>query len=677
MGKNTRKELLLKIEKLQSQLKETKDTLDAIRNGQVDAIVVGTPGNEQIYTLKGADYTYRILMENMSEGAFIMNADGIILYCNRCFGRILKRPLEKLMGTSFPQFILKEDQTKYNQLIKQAHKNHAKGELTLIAEDSTKLLVNLSINSLQMDDALIFCVVVSDLTEKKLYERLIASEKLIRSIFEQVPDAIVVCNKEGLITKANKVAQKLCRQNPIMKPFDTAFPLKVDRNQKLPFVKDDEGRFALAKPLLAGEGLRNIEAFLKPKEGNPYELIISAAPLLNEQNEVNGAVITMTDVTELKKANKKISEYSKNLKRMVENRTRELQRALHDTEEARDKIDGILKSVGDGLIVTDIYNRVVLMNRAAEDLLGVRLSEVINRPIDFAIKDKTLRDKFKETLNKKKTGTQFDFELPGENTKYPRIMRARISVIYDKTGKQTGIVTIIYDVTHEREMDRLKTEFISIAAHELRTPLTSIQGFSEILLTRSDLKEEEKKQFLSYINKQSKHLANIINTLLDISRIESGKGLIFNKAPCNINEIITETVGYFRAFSQKHQFEVSLPEKSVELMVDKEKMRQVLENIISNAIKYSPEGGIIEVNGQLLEDHYQVSVQDQGIGIPPEHIEKIFDKFYRVDTSNTSVSGIGLGMSIVKDIVEAHGGRIWVESELGKGTTVIFTIPRR
>ncbi len=288
-----------------------------------------------------------------------------------------------------------------------------------------------------------------------------------------------------------------------------------------------------------------------------------------------------------------------------------------------------------------------------------------------------MRDKFKEILNKKETGTQFDFELPGTHTKYARIMRARTSVIYDKTGRQTGIVTIIYDVTHEREMDRLKTEFISIAAHELRTPLTSIQGFSEILLTRSDLKEEEKKQFLSYINKQSKHLANIINTLLDISRIESGKGLIFNKARCNINEIIVETVCYFKAFSQKHQFELKLPEEPVELMVDKERMRQVLENIISNAIKYSPEGGIIEVNGQLLEDHYQVSVKDQGIGIPPEHIEKIFDKFYRVDTSNTSVSGIGLGMSIVKDIVEAHGGRIWVESELGKGTTVIFTIPRR
>ena len=179
------------------------------------------------------------------------------------------------------------------------------------------------------------------------------------------------------------------------------------------------------------------------------------------------------------------------------------------------------------------------------------------------------------------------------------------------------------------------------------------------------------------INKQSKHLANIINTLLDISRIESGKGLIFNKAPCNINEIITETVGYFKAFSQKHQFEVSLPEESVELMVDKEKMRQVLENIISNAIKYSPEGGIIQITGELLKEHYQLSVKDQGVGISPEHIEKIFDKFYRVDTSNTSVSGIGLGMSIVKDIVEAHGGRIRVESELGKGTTVIFTIPRR
>jgi len=355
---------------------------------------------------------------------------------------------------------------------------------------------------------------------------------------------------------------------------------------------------------------------------------------------------------------------------------KELEWSLSETQVAMDKIDGILKSVADGLIVTDLHNNVILMNRAAEDLLGVRLSEVIDRPIDFAIEEKTLREKLIDTLGKKKTGYQFDFELPGNDPDHPRIMRARTSVIHDREGGETGIVTIIYDVTHEREIDRMKTEFISTAAHELRTPLTSIQGFSEILQTREDLGEEEKKKFLSYINNQSLALAQIINDFLDISRLESGRGFSLEKAPCKTGDIIKQVIPYFQEHAPKHRFEVVLPDEPVELTVDKDKVEKVLKNILSNAVKYSPEGGLIRVTGEILEDCYRVSVEDRGIGMTPEQVEKIFDKFYRADFSDAAVEGTGLGMSIVKYIVEAHGGKVWVESELGgKGTTVRFTLP--
>jgi PAS domain S-box-containing protein len=338
-------------------------------------------------------------------------------------------------------------------------------------------------------------------------------------------------------------------------------------------------------------------------------------------------------------------------------------------------MDAILKSIADGLIVTNKYHRIMLMNRAAEDLLGVRLSEVIDRPIDFAIEDKTLRERIKTTRNKNKEGYEFDFELPEANSDHPRVMRARTSVITDKAGKQTGIITTMHDVTYEREADRMKTEFISTAAHELRTPLTSIQGFSEILSTRDDLKEQERGKFLSYINRQSMNLANIINDLLDISRIESGRGYSLEKTPTNIAHIIRDKVPYFQVQSRRHQFDLILPEESVEAVVDEEKMGQVLENILSNAVKYSPEGGPIRITGRVVQDDYQVSVEDQGIGMSPEQLERIFDRFYRADASNTAIPGTGLGMSIVKHILDAHGGKVWVESELGKGTTVRFSVP--
>jgi PAS domain S-box-containing protein len=403
---------------------------------------------------------------------------------------------------------------------------------------------------------------------------------------------------------------------------------------------------------------------------------VSTDVSIRSQDEVGVLAETFSQMSkDLEESYKKLEDYSKTLEEMVEERTREVNSALKDTAEARDRIDGIIKSVADGLIVTDTYNNVILMNRAAEDLLGVRLSEVIDRPIEYAIEEKTLRERVRETLDKKSTGYFFDFQLPGDDPKHPRIMRARTSVIYDSERKETGIVTIMHDVTHEREVDRMKTEFISTAAHELRTPLTSIQGFSEILMTRDDLNLGERNRFLSYINKQSVDLTNIINDLLDISRIESGRGFALNKLLYNTTDSIKNVIRYFQEQYKEHKFEIVPLDSPLELYADKEKMEQVFKNLLSNAAKYSPGGGMIRVIEKVSGGEYVVMVEDNGVGITAEQLEKVFDKFYRIDASDTGVEGTGLGMTIVKHIVEAHKGQISLESEPGKGTVVTFRVP--
>jgi signal transduction histidine kinase len=171
------------------------------------------------------------------------------------------------------------------------------------------------------------------------------------------------------------------------------------------------------------------------------------------------------------------------------------------------------------------------------------------------------------------------------------------------------------------------------------------------------------------------NLSAIIDDLLDISRIESGAGFSLNKVSADITDIIKDTVPYFQTQSEKHSFEVVVSEEPVEVMVDKAKIRQVLANLLSNAVKYSSEGGMIRIVGEPLQDRYQVCIEDQGVGMSPEQMEKIFDKFYRADASNTGIPGTGLGMNIVNYLVKAHGGEVRVESELGKGTMVRFTIP--
>jgi PAS domain S-box-containing protein len=419
---------------------------------------------------------------------------------------------------------------------------------------------------------------------------------------------------------------------------------------------------------LAGEEMDNYEVPLFTRDGERVMVLLNATTRRDADGHIVGVVGVGQDITEL-------SDHRDNLKGLVDDRTSELNAALADTESARDKIGGILKSIADGLIVTDAYNRIVLMNPVAEDLLGVRLSEVIDRAIEYAIDEPILREKVRETLDRKATGSQFDFELMGDDMAHTRVIRARASLIHDREGKESGTVTTMHDVTHESEVDRMKTEFISTAAHELRTPLTSIQGFSEILLLREDLEPRERERFLTYINRQSVGLAGIINDLLDISRIESGRGFTLSKVPCKAGDAVRQVVPFFQEQYKSHKFEVSLPDESVELHVDKDKMEQVLKNLLSNAAKYSPDGGEIRVTGEMAKDCFQISVEDQGLGMTPEQVERMFDKFYRADSSNTAIEGTGLGTTIVKHVVEAHGGKVWVESELGKGTIVRFTIP--
>jgi len=381
------------------------------------------------------------------------------------------------------------------------------------------------------------------------------------------------------------------------------------------------------------------------------------------------------DISERKKMEKKIRDYSENLERLISERTQDLHQVLQDAEGNRDKIDAILKSVGDGIIVTDTSNHIVLMNKAAEDLTGTRLSNALNRPIDFVIQDSHVKDKIKDTLEKSDTGNEFDFELPGEDILLPRLIRARASIIKDKVGNKIGIVILMHDITYEREVDRMKTEFITAAAHELRTPLTSIRGFSEILMSGHHTSKQEREKFLTYINQQSVNLTAFINDLFDIARIDSGKTFALNKIQTNAVDFYTKLTSVFQDQNPNRKFKVMLPKTSIYVNIDQGKMKQVLDNLLSNAVKFSPNEGIIYVKGEKKDNMFELSIKDQGIGLSPEHKKKVFDKFYKIDSSNTTLEGSGLGLSIAKYIIEAHRGQIWLESEIKKGTTVSFTLP--
>ncbi len=222
---------------------------------------------------------------------------------------------------------------------------------------------------------------------------------------------------------------------------------------------------------------------------------------------------------------------------------------------------------------------------------------------------------------------------------------------------------------------RLRDEFISMAVHEFQTPLTAILGFSDLLTEQErDLTPEQKREFLAIIGAKAQFLSRIVNELLDVSRIEAGHGMAMHHEPCRIGSIIGEAVQMFRRRSPRHRFVLDLPDDDAELVLDPERVTQVLENLLSNAVKYSPKGGTIRIGAERRDGFYQVHIEDEGMGMTQQELARIFDKFYRVDTSHTAPAGTGLGLYIVKSIVEAHGGAVTISSAPGKGTRVEFTL---
>ncbi len=259
---------------------------------------------------------------------------------------------------------------------------------------------------------------------------------------------------------------------------------------------------------------------------------------------------------------------------------------------------------------------------------------------------------------------------------------ASIALIYDTDHWPLYCIALVQDISEQkraeeilRQSDQIKGEFISVAAHELRTPLTSVQGFAQLLLTQKDLTPEMREEFLSHIVEKSTTLTQLVEDLLDIARIEAGQKMRLNLEGCLVSWLVARLAPLIRNNAARRRIETDLKHAETLLRADGPKLVQVLENLLTNAIKYSATGSRIVIGGDIVGNEYRFAVDDEGIGMTPEQVERIFDKFYRVDDKNTAVHGLGLGMNIVRNIVRAHGGEIRVESAPGRGTTVRFSIP--
>jgi|GEM_PF-1275209 len=335
------------------------------------------------------------------------------------------------------------------------------------------------------------------------------------------------------------------------------------------------------------------------------------------------------------------------------------------------ELAAIVNSMKDGLITLDQKQRITRLNPYMQQMLGVRAAEVLNRSVSELEDDPRLAA-VAQLVRTESPDEEVVLAEPHE-----RVVKVHSSKLKGGGDKDLGEVKVILDVTKERELDQMKSDFIANTSHEIRTPLHSIRGFVKLMLDGKVPDPEIQREFLSIIDEQSRHLSNLVSTILDTSAMESGE-MTYAKQPVAMNEVIDKALVKLQSIAEGKEIAVEAYVHGALPVVegDSEKLEQVVTNLVHNAIKFSHKGGKVRVTAVPEHSSILVQVADQGSGIPAGAIPLLFHKFFRVHGSVPwASSGTGLGLYIVKQIVEAHGGQIWVESKLGEGSTFSFRLP--
>ena len=353
--------------------------------------------------------------------------------------------------------------------------------------------------------------------------------------------------------------------------------------------------------------------------------------------------------------------------------------------ELKNYAEEIVKNVGDGIMVLDKKGRIITLNPVSEEFLKLSSEEAIGKPYEELL-DKRLVEVVSHLLkevSKKERVTDYKFSYQTEeDVEFP--LRLSAYLLLGKDGEVKGTIIAGQDLSEKRrlisleELNRLKSEFVSAVSHEFRTPLTSIKGFISTLLSDTEeyFDKSSKEEFYQIVNGEAERLTRLIDNLLSVSQIESGEALRLNLKETDLSKILREVIKVQKIYTDKHSFKISLPNHLPRVLADEDKLKQILTNLISNVVKYSPLGGTITIEGEEKEEQIIISVLDEGVGISEESIGRLFQKFSRAgDKAIQRVKGTGIGLYLAKHLVELQGGKVWVESKEGVGSKFSFSLP--
>jgi PAS domain S-box-containing protein len=568
------KDLKTENEGLRAQLSEAMETLRAIRNGEVDALVVSGPQGDQVFTLKGADYPYRILVEEMHEAAIILSEDGTVLFCNRYFSTLMKVPQEKIVGTHLEEYVSPEDRKALHQLIKNPGSGSKEGEIHFRSQDGVVIPMGLSLS--HGEEACGLCLVATDLSRQKRIEKRLQAE------------------------------------------YDVTQNLLLQRNEDLAVAEEN----------------------------------------LKEQNQELQATIEELMQSEA---------------------------MLRETSQYLEKLIGYANAP---IIVWNSRNEITRFNRAAEILTGFPSSAMIGKSIETLFpEDRGENNKLsviRSTIHEHSSET---VEIPILNQKGEvRTVLWNFAVITETDGTIRSTIAQGQDITDRKNAENRLQEytenlkrsnedlerFAYIASHDLQEPLRNVVSFSQLLSKRYTGKlDPDANEFIGYIVEGGKRMQALVSDLLEYSRVNT-RAVPF--APVESEDVVDRVMQnlFFSIQESSATIETgSLPA----VLADVAQLGMVFQNLIANAIKFrSEEPPYIQISAERSGMMWKFAVRDNGIGIDPNFHARIFEIFQRLHTRD-KYPGTGVGLAIVKRIIERHGGKIWVESEVGRGSTFYFTLP--
>lgn len=541
-----------------------------------------------------------------------------------------------------------DDEVKLEKVIRQMTKVLIKGLLDFLVEQGKDVTKALDRLAKEIEKGL------SKLGDKAEFTALKAK---IPSIFEEATDELRV-----------QMVRKAYEQHPddikqVEKIAKKLFKDKETRDRLRPYLEDELGEKGLSVDAIE-------EIFSK----------------IDAQSEKKKQRVTVS-ADELEELRRKAELYDANMDGVLDKKIQNIELENKIIRNQKERMDSVIRNLAEGLVIVDENGKVVLMNPAAEKMLDIRHGDKVGKDLGEDLSEGAIVSMASGNLRDNENISSQQIQLIGRDEETRKVLQSSSAIIENEDGQTVGMVSVLSDITRQKQLDDLKTKFVSNVSHELRTPLVAIQKSLTLILDQEvgEINEEQKK-FLSIAHRNIDRLSRLINDLLDVQKLEAG-AMHLRPSVFPVFGMVEHVISTMETWLKDKgiTIEINCENRDVDIEADPDRLTQVVTNLMGNAVKFTPDDGTIIV--EVIEgsgdagigggDYVEVAIKDSGIGISPEDQQKIFEKFVQVGlTQPAGVSSTGLGLTITKEIVQLHSGRIWVESEPEKGSRFAFRVPK-